>query len=107
MCPRRHKKELMKKAYLKKNGVCKVTFRVPKEVGAQTASLVGEFNQWDPKATPMVRARNGEFSATLNLEAGREYHFRYLLDGTRWENDTQADRYAPNAFGTQKSVVST
>ncbi len=97
----------MKKAYSKKGGKCKVTFRLPKEVGAQKASLVGEFNQWDPQATPMKRAKSGDFSATLDLPAGHEYHFRYLLDGTRWENDAQADRYAPNAFGTENSVVST
>ncbi len=31
--------------------------------------------------------KNGDFSATLSLEAGKSYRFRYLLDGKRWEND--------------------
>ncbi len=97
----------MKKAYLKKKGTCQVTFRLPKDVGAETASLVGEFNQWDPQATPMKRAKNGDFSTTLNLPVGHDYRFRYLLDGTRWENDQEADRYVPNEFGTENSVVST
>lgn len=71
----------MTKGYLKtKKGVCKVTFELPKEIDAQTASVVGDFNDWDVKATPMKRKRDGAFSATVNLEAGKEYRFRYWLD---------------------------
>ncbi len=98
----------MTKGYLKnKKGVCKVTFELPKEVNAQSASVVGEFNDWDGRATPMKRKRDGSFSAAVNLEAGKEYRFRYLLDNARWENDWQADAYVPNGFGTEDSVVRT
>jgi hypothetical protein len=27
------------------------------------------------------------------------------LDGERWENDREADGYAPNDFGTDDSIV--
>lgn len=54
----------------------------------------------------MKRTERGDFSVTLNLDAGKEYRFRYLLDGTRWENDAQADRSVPNEFGSEDSVVS-
>jgi 1,4-alpha-glucan branching enzyme len=98
----------MTKGYLKsKKGVCKVTFELPKEVDAQTASVVGDFNAWDVDATPMKRKRDGTFSAAINLEAGKEYRFRYWLDGSRWENDWHADAYLPNQFGTEDSVVRT
>ncbi len=98
----------MTKGYLKtKKGVCKVTFELPKDVAAQTASLVGDFNNWDPNATPMKRKRDGSFSVAVNLESGKEYRFRYLLDNARWENDWQADAYVPNTFGTEDSVVRT
>ncbi len=98
----------MKKAYLKsKKGVCKVTFELPQEKGGETAHLVGAFNNWDQKATPMKRAKTGGFSVTLSLDAGKEYRFRYLLDGTRWENDPKADRQVPNEFGSEDSVIST
>ncbi len=98
----------MTKGYLKtKKGVCKVTFELPKEVGAQTASVAGDFNGWDVDATPMKRKRDGAFSAAINLEAGKEYRFRYWLDGSRWENDWHADAYVPNSFGTEDSVVRT
>jgi len=45
------------------------------------------------------------FSLTIELQPGRAYRFRYLLDGERWENDWDADAYVPNAFGTDDSVV--
>jgi 1,4-alpha-glucan branching enzyme len=87
--------------------VCKVTFRLPKETApnAKTVHLVGEFNNWDT-TTPMRRLKNGAFTVTLDLETGRAYQFRYLVDGTDWENDQQADGYAPSPYpGTQNSVI--
>ncbi len=54
----------------------------------------------------MKRKKDGRFSIALNLEGGREYRFRYYLDGSRWENDPDCDRLVPNIFGTQDSVVS-
>jgi len=36
--------------------------------------------------------------------AGRSYRYRYLLDGQRWEDDRQADRYVPNALGSTDSI---
>jgi 1,4-alpha-glucan branching enzyme len=67
--------------------------------------LVGDFNGWDKAANPMKRQKNGTFAASLSLECGREYQFRYLLDGDRWENDWQADKYLRNEFGGENSVV--
>ncbi|HEB66043.1 MAG TPA: glycoside hydrolase [Chloroflexi bacterium] len=96
---------MLKKAYSKTGRVCRVTFRLPAEVKAQNAMLVGDFNGWDTQATPMRVLKNGDFSATLSLEAGKSYRFRYLLDGKRWENDWAADAYIPNEFGGDDSVV--
>jgi 1,4-alpha-glucan branching enzyme len=96
------------KQYLKTRPVSKVTFRVsPDQAGkARTASLVGEFNDWDPKATRMRKLKNGEFKVTVDLEVGREYQYRYLLDDARWTNDEDADRYVPAGIdGAENSVV--
>jgi len=96
----------MNKTYLKsKKGAVKVTFELPSDVNAQQAAVVGEFNNWDPTATPMKRKKDGAFSVALNLESGKQYRFRYYLDGRRWENDPHADALTPNIFGTQDSVV--
>jgi hypothetical protein len=53
----------------------------------------------------MRKLKDGTFSVTVKLEPGRAYRFRYLIDGTRWENDWRADRYEPNSFGGDDSVV--
>jgi 1,4-alpha-glucan branching enzyme len=97
----------MKKQYLKSKSVCRVTFRLPKEAApeAQHIALVGDFNNWSIEATPMKRLRNGDFTVTLELETGKEYKFKYLIDGHRWENDWHADRYETNIYGTEDSVV--
>ena len=97
----------LKKQYLKKNTVCKVTFSLSKEAAgaARRVSLVGDFNQWNKDAVPMKRLKNGSFTTTVALEPNREYHFRYFLDGERWENDWNADKYVSNAQGSDDSVV--
>ena len=98
----------IKKRPLKSKRLSKVTFKLPKDVAksAKTAHIVGEFNDWDTKATPMKRLRSREFTVTIDLETGREYQFRYLLDGSRWENDGEADRYVSTPYtNTENSVV--
>ncbi|MBI4670984.1 MAG: isoamylase early set domain-containing protein [Chloroflexi bacterium] len=96
----------MNKTYLKtKKGTVKVTFELGADVNAQAAVVVGEFNNWDPAATPMKRKKDGTFSVTVNLERGKQYRYKYYLDGQRWANDPQADALTPNIFGTQDSVL--
>ena len=98
---------MLKKQYLKSKPVCKVTFYVPDEVEAEEVHLVGDFNEWSESATPMEQLKDGRFKAVLNLEKGREYQFRYLVNGSEWHNDWDADRYVPNPFLGDNSVVVT
>lgn len=96
------------KRNLKTKNVSKVTFCLPAEAApeAQTVFLVGDFNGWDSNATPMGRLKSGEFKVTLDLEPGREYEYRYLIDGRVWENDWAADNYRPAGIpGAENSVV--
>ena len=97
----------IKKQYLKSRPICKVTFRLPRETGdsAKSAHVVGEFNGWDAHATSMKRLKNGSFVTTIDLEVGREYQFRYLLDGIRWENDSDAEQYVPTPYGDSENSV--
>jgi hypothetical protein len=53
----------------------------------------------------MAALKNGEFAVTLDLESGRDYRFRYLINGEIWENDWNADRYEANIFGSDDAVV--
>ena len=82
-----------------------VTFTLPAEVQAGTVALCGEFNDWSAEDTQLERGSDGSWQATIALEPGRSYRYRYLLDGQRWENDGQADRRVPNALGSTDSVI--
>jgi 1,4-alpha-glucan branching enzyme len=97
----------LKTQYLKTKPFCKVTFSLPNEIAklVNTAHVVGDFNDWNKNATPMKRLKNGTFTATLTLRQNEEYEFRYFLDGVRWENDWEADKYVPNNYGSENSVV--
>ena len=97
----------LKKQYLKSKPVCKVTFYTPSEIEAESITLVGDFNEWDEYASPMTPLKDGRFKITLELETGREYQFRYLVDGTEWHNDWAADNYVPNPYTGDNSVVVT
>jgi 1,4-alpha-glucan branching enzyme len=99
----------LKKRYLKKSPVCKVTFRLPKDAApvADMVTIVGDFNNWALTETQMKKMKNGDFKATLDLPCDREYRFRYLIDSSQWENDWCADKYIPNEHGSDDSVVIT
>lgn len=97
----------VKKQFLKTKPTCKVTFSLEQDFveSANTINLVGDFNNWCPTTTPLKKNKNGIFTTTVELNPGRNYQFRYLIDGNRWENETEADRYELNPFGVHNSVV--
>lgn len=96
---------MIKRRKISGSNTVKISFVLPADDPRMPASVVGEFNQWDPAASPMVRRSNGTFSAVVPLAADATYRFRYRsADGT-WFNDDAADGYAPNPHGTVDCVV--
>ena len=74
-------------------------------MGANSASVVGDFNNWSIKDHPMKKLKNGEFIVELDLESNKEYQFRYLIDEETWENDWEADKYIRSEFGNCENSV--
>ena len=97
----------IEKKYLKKRPACKVKFIAPAPIldGAKSVFLAGDFNSWDFEATKLKKQKDGSYATTLELEPGSEYAYRYVVDGERWENDWDADKYTPSGLGTDNSVV--
>ena len=99
----------IEKKYLKTKPVCKVKFVLEKErAGSRgSVSILGTFNDWqEESAVQMRKQRSGSFAAEISLEPGKEYAFRYLMDGTTWANDSSADKYVPsNVCEEENSVV--
>ena len=100
---------MIAKKFLKSKPVCKATFTLPTEAvqGAKKVVLVGDVNDWDAEAGIKMKKQKNVYKTTVELETGKEYEFRYLLDGETWENDWAADKYVATPFGVENSVVST
>lgn len=69
---------------------------------ASEVYLVGQFNNWDPKADRMSKAK-GTFQRRKQLEPG-VYEYKFLVDG-EWHTDPAAETQVPNEFGTLNSVI--
>ena len=97
----------LKKTFSKDKKKCTVTFTVSKEAAgdAKTINIAGDFNSWSSTETPLKQAKDGSFSVKLTLDADREYQFRYLIDGHKWENDWNADKYIPAPYSTAENSV--
>ena len=55
------------------NFICTVTT-------AKQVTLIGDFNDWHPEATPMKRHVDGSWSVQLTLPHG-DHHYQFLVDG--------------------------
>lgn len=97
----------VKKQYFKTKPYCKVTFRLNRKVaqGAHRVAIAGEFNDWQTQETPMKPLKNGDFTATILLEPGREYQYRYVVDGQHWLTDSGADKVKHCNFANEKNSV--
>jgi 1,4-alpha-glucan branching enzyme len=97
----------IRKKYLKEKKVCRATFKLvtDKINPPEKVSIVGDFNDWNAEATPMKKGKDGSFSVSIDFPLNTIYQFRYLIDGSRWENDDAADNYELSSFGTDNSVI--
>jgi hypothetical protein len=67
-------------------------------------ALVGDFNDWDARATPLHNSSDGLWSVTVPLRPGR-YRYTFVVDGTRWRPDPYAPRALEDDFGAPTSVI--
>jgi len=89
-----------------RQGLVRVTFELPSTMWAERVNLVGEFNEWDTTAMPLTHSRSdANWGVTIELQSGRRYRFRYLVDGREWLNDWHADDHVENPYGSYDSVV--
>lgn len=72
---------------------------------ANTVSVVGDFNDWDPAATPLREAADaGVWTITVPLSAGR-HQYVFMVDGTKWTPDPAAPVAVEDSFGMPNSVI--
>ncbi|MDR6966939.1 1,4-alpha-glucan branching enzyme [Flavobacterium arsenatis] len=94
----------IKKQFVKTKPVCKVTFSVEAKEAA-TAVVIGDFNNWDPKAGELNKSKTGVFKGVFDVEKDASYEFKYVIDGA-FVNEPEADSYKWNDFaGAENSVL--
>jgi len=82
--------------------VVDVVFTAPQ---AASVTIVGDFNNWDPRRTQLVRANHeGEWRARLKLAPG-VYQYSFVLDGSDWVSDPLAMTMLADGFGGTNSVI--
>jgi 1,4-alpha-glucan branching enzyme len=82
----------------------KLTFSIPVEWIDHKVSVVGDFNDWDPLATPL-RKKGPVRTASVVVPAGGVYRFRYLDARGHWFDDPGADAIWPGPHGGTESVI--
>lgn len=72
---------------------------------ATTVAVVGDFNNWNPQRTRLIRASHeGLWRARLKLPPG-VYQYSFVIDGTTWVPDPRAKTVLSDGFGGENSVV--
>ena len=94
----------VKKQFVKTKPVCKVTFSVEAKE-AVTASVVGDFNNWNQKEGELSKLKNGNFKGAFDIPKDASYEFKYVIDGA-YVNESEADSFKWNEFaGAENGVL--
>jgi len=96
---------MLKRRKISGSNTVKVSFVLPADDPRLPASVVGDFNEWNPEADPMVRRSNETFSAVVPLIADATYRFRYRSEDGSWFNDEDADGYDANVHGSTDCLI--
>lgn len=70
---------------------------------AHSVFLLGDFNDWDPTATPMTKHHDGSWQAQVIMSNGH-HHYCFLVDG-KMVNDPKAMGLARNLKGEKVSLM--
>jgi hypothetical protein len=72
---------------------------------ARSVAVVGDFNAWDGRATPLQRdSATGVWSALVGVRPGRHL-YAFLVDDSVWTLDPNAPRAKDSDYGTAQSVM--
>lgn len=93
----------IKKQFIKSKPVCKVTFTIEAK-DATSASVVGDFNNWNQAEGVLSKLKNGTFKGVFDLNKDGMYEFKYIVDGV-YINDPEADYYIWNEFANAENGV--
>ncbi len=98
---------MVKKEYVSDHNLCKVTFSFPSEEAkdAREVKILGEFNNWDRDKAVRMTLKQDTYNAVVELQPGKSYQFRYLIDSHRWKNEANADGFVSTSYGMTNSLI--
>lgn len=70
---------------------------------AKRVAVAGDFNDWDPRATPLRRVGD-VWSAVLRVAPGRHL-YAFVVNDSTWVTDVTAPRAPETEFGGESSVL--
>jgi hypothetical protein len=70
---------------------------------ARSVSLAGDFNAWQPDATPLERGADGVWFVRVPLSQGN-WSYSFVVDG-QWVEDPLAESWRADGFGGKNAVV--
>ena len=72
---------------------------------ANSVSIAGDFNQWNIDALPLQKDPSGLWLGEVGTLAPGRYHYKFIVDGTRWIEDPSNGMKMPDGFGGLNSLL--
>lgn len=71
---------------------------------ARSVAVAGDFNGWSPELVLSDADGDGRWTGRLPLKPGL-HEYMFVIDGSQWVTDPQAERYADDGFGNRNAVL--
>ena len=97
----------LKKFYINGANKYKVTFELPinDQNKKKEIKVVGDFNDWNWSTAKAMEVSHGRYTIDLELDPGKRYEYRYLVNNEYWVNDDIADEYNPSPCDNVNNCV--
>ena len=73
--------------------------------GAESVTLAGDFNDWDPARTFFTRLSTGAWRAEIEPPGPGRYRYKLIVDRSRWIDDPGNAMKEPDNYGGLNSVI--
>lgn len=71
---------------------------------ARSVAVAGDFNAWTPQLVLSDADADGIWTGRVALKPG-VHQYMFVIDGSQWETDPNADRYVDDGFGNRNAVL--
>lgn len=72
---------------------------------ARSVAVAGDFNDWNWARQRCVRNGDGIWRTELPLLAAGRYHYEFVIDGARWQDDPGNGMKEPDEYGGFNSIL--